>query len=138
MDILERVKSLGLPDKQFVVMGSAILELKGIRQANDLDIMLTKDLFWKLKDDPTWRYVHKHGRLGDEIDLLEREGVQLYLSVWGREDFEYFMAEPYRTELIEGIYFCSLENLLEAKSGKWDREKDLKDAELIKTYLAHK
>jgi hypothetical protein len=70
------------------------------------------------------------------MDLLEREGVQLYSTVWGREDFGYFMADPYRTEVIDGMYFCSLQNLLEAKSGKWDREKDLKDVELIKAYLA--
>ena len=45
MEILERIRSLNLPDKEFVVMGSANLEVKGIRKAGDLDIMIEKDLF---------------------------------------------------------------------------------------------
>jgi hypothetical protein len=136
MEIIERIKGLGLPEKQFVVMGSASLEVKGIRKADDLDIMVTRDLFEKLKDDPSWTFIHKVGRLGDERDGLQREGVDLYNSVWGREDFEYFFADPSRVELIDGIYFATLSNLLEAKSGRWDREKDRKDAELIRAYLA--
>ncbi len=39
MEILEKVKALNLPDKQFVVMGGAVLELKGIRKAEDIDII---------------------------------------------------------------------------------------------------
>lgn len=116
-------------------MGSAILEVKGIRKAGDLDIMLKPELFEQIKQNPSWKYTHKTGKLGDTIDLLEKDGVQLYFHVYGVEDFDYFHADPIRTELIDGMYFVSLQNLLEIKSGRWDREKDREDAELIKKYL---
>ena len=136
MSIVDKVRALDLPEKQFVVMGSAILEIKGIRKANDLDIIVTKSLFEKLKKDPSYTYFHKVGKLGDKRDGLKRGDVDLYWSIWDREDFEYFMAEMYRTELVDGIYFASLENLLEAKTGHWNREKDLQDVKLIREYLA--
>ncbi|MBL7045767.1 MAG: hypothetical protein ISR99_01935 [Parcubacteria group bacterium] len=138
MQIIERIQNIGLPEKQFVVMGSANLEVKGIRKAKDIDIMVKKDLFDELRKDSSWEYFHKVGRLGDEREGLKRGEVDLYHSVWGREDFDYFFSDLSRIELIDGIYFVSLKNLLEAKSGHWDRGKDRKDAELIKEYLARK
>lgn len=135
MNIFTRIQSLNLPNKEFVVMGSANLEVKGIRKAQDLDIMIKAALFDQLKRSGKWEYIHKVGYQGDEIDLLEKNGTQLYFHIYGRENFDYFFAQPYRLELINDIYFASLFNLLEVKSGKWDREKDRQDAELIKTYL---
>jgi hypothetical protein len=56
MEIIEKVKALNLPSKQFVVMGGAVLELKGIRKAQDIDIIVTKTLFEELKKDTKWEY----------------------------------------------------------------------------------
>jgi hypothetical protein len=135
MNIIETIRKIGLPEKEFVVMGSANLELKGIRKAGDLDIMIKKELFDELKKDSSWTYIYKKGRLGDEREGLQRDGIDLYHSVWGREDFDYFFEDPSRIELVDGIYFASLTNLLEAKSGRWDRPKDREDVRLIKEYL---
>jgi hypothetical protein len=135
MEIITRIKSLKLPEKKFVVLGSAILEIKGIRKAGDLDIMVPKEIFGELKKDSSWKYTRKIGRLGDAIDLLERDNVQLYFHIYGREDFDYFYNDPSRTEVIDGITFCSLSNLMEIKSERWDREKDKNDVLLIKEYL---
>ncbi len=136
MEILDRIRQIGLPDKEFIVMGSAILEVKGIRKANDLDIMIKKDLFETLKKDTSWRYTHKIGSLGDTIDLLDKDGVQLYFDVYGRASFDFFFADPaFHIELVEGIYFTSLLSLLEVKSNWWNREKDKEDANLIREYL---
>jgi hypothetical protein len=136
VEIVEKIKNIGLPDKEFVVMGSAILEAKGIRKAGDLDVMVKKALFDELKKKPGWKYTHKVGKLGDSIDLLENNGVQLYFSIYGKEDYNYFLSEPTRIEEIDGIYFTSLKDLLRKKSTDWDREKDKQDVELIKAYLA--
>jgi hypothetical protein len=56
------------------------------------------------------------GKLGDSIDLLENNGVQLYFSIYGKEDYNYFLSEPTRIEEIDGIYFTSLKDLLRKKS----------------------
>lgn len=72
MSILQKVKNLGLFDKQFVVMGSAVLEMKGIRKAEDIDIIVTKELFETLKKDPGWEYESKIGSLGGvKVESLE-------------------------------------------------------------------
>ena len=49
MNIIEKINMLNLPTKQFVVLGSAILQIKKIRDCADLDIMVSKDYFEKIK-----------------------------------------------------------------------------------------
>lgn len=134
MDIIRRVKALNLPEEKFVVIGSAILEIKGIRKTSDLDVMLTEDLFKTIKKDSSWKYTLKAGRFGDSIDLLEKDGVQLYFHIYGRYDFNFFMGDSTRVELIEGVWFGSLSDLLKIKY-EWKREKDLADIALINSYL---
>lgn len=138
MEILEKVKVLNLPDKQFVVMGGAVLELKGIRKAEDIDIIVTSDLFERLKMDPVWEYKSEIGSLGNvTVESLDNhKGVSLYSQIYGGGDIDYFRKNPNRIEEIQGIYFVSLANLLEVKSGSWNRDKDKRDVELIKNYFA--
>ena len=47
MTISDRVKALGFPLGQYVVVGGA-MEAFGIRPANDLDVVVTEDLFAEL------------------------------------------------------------------------------------------
>jgi hypothetical protein len=137
MEIIEKVKALNLPSKQFVVMGGAVLELKGIRKAQDIDIIVTKTLFEELKKDPKWEYKRELGSLGNiTVESLENhKGVSLYFHIYGGGDIDCFRNNQDRIEEIQGIYFVSLSNLLEAKSSTWNREKDKADVELIKKYL---
>lgn len=65
-----------------------------------------------------------------------RRGVSLYKHIYGGGDIDFFRNNPARIEEIEGMYFVSLSNLLEAKSSSWNRDKDKKDAELIRRYLS--
>jgi len=138
MDILGKVKALNLPPEQFVVMGSAILELKGIRKAEDIDIIVSRDLFEKEKSNPRWEYKIEQGDVGGgvQVEMLDNhEGITLYPYIYGGGEIDFFLDDPKRTEQIDGIKFVSLENLLEVKSSSWDRPKDRLDAELIKAYL---
>lgn len=120
-------------------MGSAILEIKGIRKAGDLDIIVTKELFTKLKNDSAWEYKQEIGDVGGgiEVELLDnKKGTQLYWNIYGGGEIDFFFNDLSGIEEIGGIYFVSLSNLLEVKSGSWDREKDRNDAELIKNYMS--
>ena len=138
MTILEKIKALNLPAHQFVVMGSAILEMKGIRKAGDLDIIVTQELFEELKGSPDWKYQVEWGEVGGGMDvesLENHKGVSLYKYIYGGGEIGFFLNDPKRIEEIDGIYFVSLENLLQTKSSSWDRPKDREDAELIKNYL---
>jgi hypothetical protein len=140
MNIVEKVKALNLPAEQFVVMGSAILELKGIRKAEDIDIIVTRELFEQLKNSSQWHYKRAMGDVGGGVDveMLEQGDITLYPYIYGGGTIDFFLNDPNRTEEIHGIKFASLQNLLEVKSSSWDRPKDRQDAELIKAYLASK
>lgn len=71
------------------------------------------------------------------VESLENhKGVSLYSHIYGGGDIDYFRNNLDRIEEVQGIYFVSLSNLLEAKSSTWNREKDKKDVELIRNYLA--
>jgi hypothetical protein len=138
MTILERVKELGLPAEEFVVMGSAILEVKGIRNAEDIDIIVTRQLFEKEKLNPRWEYKVEHGDVGNvQVEMLDdNNGITLYPYIYGGGEIDFFLDDPKRTEQVEGINFASLANLLEVKSSSWNRPKDRLDVELIKAYLS--
>ena len=49
MDVIAEVKKLGLPLGQYVVIGSGIMAQLGLREANDVDIAVTPDLYAKLR-----------------------------------------------------------------------------------------
>jgi hypothetical protein len=50
VNIVESVRKLGLPEKQFVVMGSGTLAILGIiSQASDIDLAVSPELFAFLK-----------------------------------------------------------------------------------------
>ena len=121
-------------------MGSAVLEIKGIRKANDIDIIVTKDLFDELKETSGWKYKKELGSLGDVwVESLENDdGISLYHHIYGGGDIDFFRNDPDNVEIIDGMYCVSLTNLLKVKSGPWNREKDRKDAELIMDYLRKK
>ncbi|MEK7531075.1 MAG: hypothetical protein AAB573_04400 [Patescibacteria group bacterium] len=138
MDIIAKVKALNFPTDQFVVMGSAILEMKGIRKAGDLDIIVTKELFEKMKSNPEWEYKREHGSVGNVVveELDNHQGIELYYDIYPTGGIAKFFADPTEIEVIDGINFASLLSLLKVKAELWDREKDRQDAELIRNYLA--
>src|SRR3989344_1720029 len=51
MDIFERVRKAQLPVGDYAVFGSALLDVWGIRRAADLDIIVTPELYEKLRKD---------------------------------------------------------------------------------------
>jgi hypothetical protein len=51
MEIIKEVKSLNLPIGQYVVFGSGPLQIHGIRESNDVDLLVLPGLFEKLKGE---------------------------------------------------------------------------------------
>ena len=111
MNIIGRALKLNLPPRQFIVCGSGILEVKGIRQAKDLDILVEKDLFLKLKEDSFWTYTEKTGKFGDKIDILKNGDTEVFFHFYNKYTYDYFMNEPSRLEIVDGICFVSLSAL---------------------------
>ena len=56
----ERVKDLGLPLGQLIVIGSGLLDQLGIRAASDIDLVVSNELFNALKNDNAWKIGRAH------------------------------------------------------------------------------
>jgi|SRR3989344_6787432 len=139
MEISERVKQLNLPLGHYVVVGGA-MEAFGIRKANDLDIVVTKKLFqdlinqgWAVCDCDKCKEMI---RLGDTKRILKKPGVDIISEYTWQDKFRAETDDLIKNAVvINSVPFVKLETLLEWKKAA-AREKDLKDIELIKTYLA--
>jgi hypothetical protein len=133
MTIFERVKKLGFPLGQYVVVGGA-MEAHGLRPAKDIDIIAMPELISKLlaegwKETGCWN-CPGCGRL-----FLEKEDVDVI------SDFSH--GDKYRADtralissadIIEGVPFVRLEELVKWKKAA-GRPKDLVDVEMIEKYL---
>jgi hypothetical protein len=128
-DFISRVKELNLPEGEFMVCGSAILDIVGIRKAQDIDILVSPALFIELEKSG-WKRSKRY-----PTTLEDPQGIS------GAKQTLDFMKENYSLEqalplaiYIEGVPFMSLEMLVNAKT-QLGREKDLIDIKLIKEYL---
>ena len=128
---IERVKWLNLPVDQYIVVGSGLLDVLGIRRSNDIDLVVDEALYDKLRGLPG--YVEDSSL--DEERLLYRGGeAELWKSwptMYGRWRIGDFMSG---SEIINGVRFITLDFLRQWKV--WhDQPKDRQDIALIDAYL---
>ncbi|HYE23447.1 MAG TPA: hypothetical protein VEA92_03320 [Candidatus Paceibacterota bacterium] len=130
---IERVRALGLPEGHYMVCGSAILELFGIRQAGDIDLLVSPDLFSRLESEYGWIRNEKYSTTLDTPDH----------SAGAKQSLDFMKENPTLEEMLpgaylqEGIPFMSLDQLKDAKL-QLKREKDLRDLQLIDEYCSKK
>ncbi|NGX55031.1 MAG: hypothetical protein KR126chlam2_00653 [Chlamydiae bacterium] len=119
---LEELDKLNLPKNDYAVTGSGPLAIRNLRAADDIDVVVRRDL-WELLIKKYPPYDEHHVRVGN-------------VDIWG--DFFHLthrMDEIIdNSELIEGYRFVTLEDTLSWKKFL-NREKDQKDIALIKTHL---
>lgn len=113
------------------------MEAHGLRQANDIDIVVTKKYFDELSQLPEWELREftypddrKYWLKGDGVDIMP--GFS-YNDIY-RPDTEQLIAGA---DIIHGIPFIRLEELLKWKKAA-NREKDQGDIVAIEKYLAEK
>ena len=133
MNVIEEVRKLNLPAGEYLVLGSGILGALGIREVEDIDLLVSPRVFEMLRAKG-WAY--------DEIEIegktrehLARGSVEVYRDFWyggNHPDPATLIADPY---MMDGIPFLSLQKLSEIKR-ILARPKDLRDIELIETYLS--
>ena len=133
ISIISRIRKLDLPEGQYMVTGSAILELLGIRPAQDIDLLVSPELFKELQEKRGW---HIHPKYPTSIDNDDQTAGAKQSLDFMRQNYTLKEALPL-AYLHDGIPFGSLELLVDAKT-QLGREKDLKDIKLIQEYLAKK
>ena len=129
MSIIERVKKLGFPASEYVVIGAGILDALGLRNTDDIDVAVTPNLLKKLRESGEWKEETRYGKLflvGDKVDVI----TQLN---W--EDYPTTTEEAIRTAtIIDGVPFLNIEQTIKFKTAL-GREKDFKDIELLKKHI---
>lgn len=134
-DILKEIKKLKLPEKEFVVVGSAILAIKGIRNAkeiDDIDMVVTKQLFNTLKTNGWKSFPHIFEN--KECENLLSGIFEACREYWDNTDINFFKNNPDCVEEFDGIQFQSLKEFYKRKKA-WGRPKDAEDLALIESYL---
>ena len=138
MEISDKVMALYLPPGKYVVVGGA-MEAFGIRKANDLDIVVTEDLFadlmrkgWKLCECEKCQVKQQQGSTdrtlkGDGVDILSEYS---YGDLYHADTNELIK----NAAIIDGVPYVQLKELLKWKKAS-RREKDLKDIVLIEEFL---
>jgi len=128
----ERVKELGLPLDQIIIIGSGILDQLGIRRSTDIDVAAGQAVLEKIARSDGWakkidknqrQYLVKHDGSAEIWDGWEIDGRIV----------EYDKLLDYAVEY-DGVKFVNLDFLRCWKNWR-GREKDMQDVRLIDEYL---
>jgi uncharacterized protein len=125
-ELLETMRALELEIGHYVVSGSGPLAVRGIREANDLDIQV---------DDPLWHELEaRFGPAGDGKTLALSDRVDAHrVSDDALEDVPTFGEQVRMADVIEGIAFVNLEHTKALKRAK-RRPKDMEDIRLVERW----
>ena len=131
----ENFKKLNLPPNQLVVVGSGALSIRGIRDSEDIDVVVTESL---------WSQLIKQYKVGinsfgvenleieDDIEILNPTQ-----SIFGNSRSVPIEEIFNKADEFDGIKFINLDHLKKIKK-ELGREKDLNDIALINDYLSKK
>jgi predicted nucleotidyltransferase len=124
--LLKKLNKLNLPDGNYAVLGSGPMTVRGLRDAEDLDVVVKDELYEKLRQE--YKEVEfGHIKIGDDIEIFSSSNI--------------LISNPdeviNRAETFKGFKFIRLEDLIKWKE-KMGRKKDFEDIESIKEYLDKK
>jgi hypothetical protein len=128
-NFIKAVKELKLRSEDYVVIGSGIMVALEIREADDVDIVVSQSVFERILANKDW----SRKILDDGSTVLIKDYYEISL------DRETQNAHPSLKELkndqalVDGVPFISLNRVMELKS-KRGLKKDIKDISLIKDY----
>lgn len=132
MNIFEKLAELDFPLGQYVLVGSAPLAARGIREARDLDIAVTSSLWDRLASSGDYLIEERYGRqfLVDKesglIDIIK----QLDWDKYPTTVEEAILG----ADIIEGFPFLNVPETIKFKTAL-GREKDFLDIETLGNYL---
>jgi hypothetical protein len=123
--VLKELTELNFPKGSYMVMGSGVLDVLGIRKAADVDLVVSNELYNQLKELGWQERTASNGTTG-----IEQGVVQAY-NKWTDEvrvkTFEELIVDA---TWIDGVAYNSLEKLYRYKVNR-GLDKDLKDLILI-------
>jgi hypothetical protein len=129
-NIAEEVKRLNLPSGEYSVVGSGALSIRGIRNHDDIDLIVTENLYEEMKTKG-WEEKEK----SDGLLHIYKNNTEVAKNFLHIDGFRLSTEEVIKnSDIIDDVSFMSLEDLITLKTAM-GREKDLRDIALIKEYL---
>lgn len=128
-DIIKQVKALALPKDSYIVFGSGPMAAADIRQASDIDLLVSEEVFKHLRDTG-WQEINK----GKNDNPLAKDAYEAHKS-WNFSSYKPTLVHLLATATeIEDIPFASLYEVRKWKISS-GRPKDLEDIKLIDDYF---
>ena len=120
MNFSQKIQHIGLPEGSYVVVGSGILNALGIRESNDIDLVVSGDVY-NVLDAKGW----EHGTWSDQ-EVLRYDVFEAGQYWYGK-----LVGDLLKTaQVVDGVAYLSLDDVYEWKK-KLGRPKDIKDLALI-------
>lgn len=126
MTFSRRVRETGIDLNRAVVIGSGLLDQIGVREAADIDLVVTKDLFDELAVSERFE---KAFEFGSYVLKDNATGLEVWTD-WSGVGYEGLLAD---TVVLDEVQYVSIDYLKKWKREK-GRPKDIKDIELINDY----
>ena len=79
--ITEKVAKLKLTTGKYVVTGGARLAVLGLRENDDIDLLLLSDLYEELKNSGEWTE-HMMSGPCDDFSVLRKDDFEAFYSAW--------------------------------------------------------
>lgn len=128
-NLLQELARLNLPRNEYVIFGSGPLAIRGLAEAKDLDVLVKKKLFKKLRK----KYPQEISR--HPLGCLVIGNIEIGNNWQG--DSSVIDKYIQTAEMIKGFPFVKLKYVLEWKESS-KRKKDEFQAQIIRNYLAKK
>jgi predicted nuclease of predicted toxin-antitoxin system len=125
--VVKKVRALDIPAHDYVVIGSGLLDALGLRQAHDLDLAVSSQLFKELKATGLYT-IHDH----EDGDFLEGPDIEVWQGWKADASFAVLKASALQ---IDSVYFANPEIIIKRKTER-GTPKDLEDIRLLREYQA--
>jgi len=122
---INKLKKLGYPLNEMLIVGSGTMALYGLKENNDIDLWVTKSVYNKMLKD--FRFT-RNGKILETKDSLI-EASDRFVCV--KDKVEDHLK---RAKIVDGFHFQSLQDVLEWKQCM-KRPKDINDIKTIENYM---
>jgi hypothetical protein len=122
LKFVDELKKLNLPSNQFAVFGSGPLAVRGLRKANDIDIVVKGEL-WEILCSKYFR---------ENSGMIQVGNIEIGHAWPPFTDVNELIDDA---DVFDGVRFVKLKKVLEWKRFRY-KEKDVRDIALIEEYFA--
>ncbi len=128
-EVISKVKSLNLPKNSYVGFGSGPLAAAGIRDANDIDLLVSKEIYEKFKKSG-WKILYK----GPKDTPLVFDVFEAHKN-WNFSEYKPTLQDLLNNAIeVDGVTFASIADVRKWKVAS-GRPKHMNDVGLIDSYI---